>query len=1752
MAKLKVYGRPDDARVSTGAGTGRFLKAEVAAGISIDSSRAGVEPLELDLADDDIVQIILEDGLSQWVSFERLRQDLGSQLSRGGEPGELVLPPALRIGGPSRGAGDWAIKGLRVLKVDLAGMAGAAVAAHLEEKLDAPGLCRWMPGEGRPTTLEDGDFPSGGPVLLFLHGTASRTEASFGGLAAPEQKVVRNGIRKLYDDRVLAFEHATLTKSPIENAIDLLERIPEQTPLHIVSHSRGGLIGEILCRAGRVGGRIIDETDAEIFEGHPDAEALERLGALLAERKPRIERFVRVACPANGTTLASRRLDRYLSILVNLAGLIPALKSSPVFEFMTSLLLAVVKQRTDPEKLPGLAAQMPSSPLIRALNRPDISVDAGLHVVSGDIEGGGVLQRLGILATDAFYCEDHDLVVNTRAMYGGAARAKPARFFFDRGPAVNHFSYFSNRRTANAILAGLEGKETEPFRVLERAGRELAPEAFRSRSPVPQPTVFVVPGIMGSHLTANGDRVWLDLLDLAFGGMKRLGISASNVRPQRLVGSAYDELCRFLADSHEVVPFPYDWRRSLLEEAERFGDAVEERLESTDLPVRIIAHSMGGLLTRTMIAKRPETWTRLCQRSGGRLIMLGTPNGGSYVIPRVLLGREKLIRQLGMLDLKHSTKRLLEIVARFRGMLELLPAGEAHDFFDGDVWAALRQASAKGWVLPRDEDLEAARSFRNVLESSPIDPAHMLYVAGLAPATPVGHEIVDGEVRFLATAKGDGRVPWSTGIPKQLDTVYYMDAEHGGMAAHRPSFPALLDLLESGSTTRLTTLPFVTRGVEDRFPMPEPDPQMFPDSDELEAAAVGLERTIDTKTPVSRVRVWISHGNLAFARYPVAVGHYEGDTIVSAEGALDSHLEGRLSERHRIGLYPGPIRTADVLLNRGDRQPGGAIVMGLGRVGSLTAGLLTATFTQACLRYVTAVRDRDGGDADNPPSQELRMTSLLIGTGESGLTVEDSIRGILAGVRAANDKLADRDGGQPVRIVEVELIELYEDRAVQAARVLRRLVNEDAFGRFDMVREVKTGRGGRQRVFYDEDPQWWRPLQIRGDTGDDRGLEFLAITDRAGAPVMNQPNQRRLVDGLIASSVATTARDSKLAQTMYELLIPNPLKEQATERRNMLLVVDERAAAYPWELLENPTFNEPVSIGAGMIRQLITDGSHRPVVSTIEDRALVIGDPISEFEALPAAAQEALGVVQLLSADDRFEVISSIREGAREILNKLYASGADGAFGYKVLHVAAHGVYQEGDNGETGIVIGPRSYLTPLEIGQIRRVPELVFLNCCYLGFIEGEEHKPSDRHKLAANVSTQLIRMGVRAVVAAGWAVNDGAAATFADRFYREMLDGREFGVAVRLARQHTFSMHGSLNTWGAYQCYGDPGYTLRRGGDASGSYRYEFSHPAEAVSELLNLAGDATATAAYGETRLVRKFEGIVAGIPEDWRKRGDIEAALGEAYGQLDRFAEAIEHFEGAARAEKATQPVRSLERHINFEARNAADRWLESESDGDRKEAQATIRSALDRLEKLISLGRTSERMSIRGSAYKRMAVVSTGASRDDALKEAMDSYSAAHEIEGPIEFNTYPLLNWLACLAVQRWRKPWSGADGRVFREKLEQANLRANELDMQDPSFFHAAARGECVLVRHLGVGDLAEHVDEVVDGYGRAWQRGGSRRELSSVTEHLRMLRELLGDASPGKDSEVREKMRASLRHALDGIQTKLEAMARPPREID
>ena len=85
----------------------------------------------------------------------------------------------------------------------------------------------------------------------------------------------------------------------------------------------------------------------------------------------------------------------------------------------------------------------------------------------------------------------------------------------------------------------------------------------------------------------------------------------------------------------------------------------------------------------------------------------------------------------------------------------------------------------------------------------------------------------------------------------------------------------------------------------------------------------------------------------------------------------------------------------------------------------------------------------------------------------------------------------------------------------------------------------------------------------------------------------------------------------------------------------------------------------------------------------------------------------------------------------------------------------------------------------------MQTTPDLVFLNCCHLGSMRPvavatdstEAERPWRPDQFAGSISRRLIENGVRAVVAAGWAVDDEKARIFAETFYGQLLNGDDLG---------------------------------------------------------------------------------------------------------------------------------------------------------------------------------------------------------------------------------------------------------------------------------------------------------------------------------------------------------------------------------------
>ena len=423
--------------------------------------------------------------------------------------------------GTTRGfLGDVLLKAIHIVTGIGTGKGADLVADKVVERFDNhvdEGLYRLDPAvlsplKGySPVSLSSAN---GKPLLVFVHGTFSDTSGTFGKFWLQHPGRVQSLFDK-YEKRVYALDHATLGVSPIHNALTLAKALPSSANLHLVTHSRGGLVAEVFAKVCADPDAALKNIDLFPKSDHDtERQELNALAQVVKKKNLRVERIVRVACPARGTLLASKRLDAYLSILkwaLELAEI-------PVLPALVDFIGEVAQRRADPTKLPGLAAQIPDSPLVQWIHHGEKPIEGDLRVVAGDIEGDSLTSWLKTLLADAFYWTDNDFVVHTRAMYGGAPRAQGASFLFDQGGNVSHFRYFSNETTADAITKALLEEVPTGFRPigpLSWAGQDATGvrAARRSgeaeREATEKPALFLLPGILGSNLKVDGKRVWL-------------------------------------------------------------------------------------------------------------------------------------------------------------------------------------------------------------------------------------------------------------------------------------------------------------------------------------------------------------------------------------------------------------------------------------------------------------------------------------------------------------------------------------------------------------------------------------------------------------------------------------------------------------------------------------------------------------------------------------------------------------------------------------------------------------------------------------------------------------------------------------------------------------------------------------------------------------------------------------------------------------------------------------------------------------------------------------------------------------------------------------------------------------------------------------------------------------------------------------------------------------------------------------------
>lgn len=293
-------------------------------------------------------------------------------------PGRMLMPEAWR-------GAEWVLKAALRARERFTQAAVEVIESHSKPEA----LVSLRHGWRQPATPSELAATHGRKVLLLVHGVFSSIEGGFADLTGEA------GMRQLlerYDGLVFGYDHWTIAKTPQQNALDLLARIPADAgwQLDIVCHSRGGLVvRSLLAEAAE---------DAVLA-----AIALRRRG-----RIARVGKVVFVAAANQGSPLAAQE---ELQHFLNVAAMLASFSGGMALDVVIGLARAVVSLGFE---RPSVRALATGSALVDALNRGGTLLDgANTWYARANFDyGESVLARTGALINRLLMAAtDNDLVV---------------------------------------------------------------------------------------------------------------------------------------------------------------------------------------------------------------------------------------------------------------------------------------------------------------------------------------------------------------------------------------------------------------------------------------------------------------------------------------------------------------------------------------------------------------------------------------------------------------------------------------------------------------------------------------------------------------------------------------------------------------------------------------------------------------------------------------------------------------------------------------------------------------------------------------------------------------------------------------------------------------------------------------------------------------------------------------------------------------------------------------------------------------------------------------------------------------------------------------------------------------------------------------------------------------------------------------------------------------------------------------------
>lgn len=917
--------------------------------------------------------------------------------------------------------------------------------------------------------------------------------------------------------------------------------------------------------------------------------------------------------------------------------------------------------------------------------------------------------------------------------------------------------------------------------------------------------------------------------------------------------------------------------------------------------------------------------------------------------------------------------------------------------------------------------------------------------------------------------------------------------------------------------------------------------------------------------------VSLVNGDLAFISEPLLVGHYISLGLTGSEAAADRLLAGKLLRSLRARDYPEEPGSTKIFRNTrlpADNpwqlpRPAAVIVVGLGQEGALQAEGLKNAVANGVVAWALHTEEQE------PETTGISLAATLIGSGGLNVSAGQTAQLIVQAVIDANTRLEAVDvpeGAEHPPLVEsLTLVDLYLDRAGEAWRALNELQLggstdfelEPCIARRDAALE-RPLESSYRGTSYDLIVATWE------ESGDGNAtVRYRLDTRRARSEIQAQSAQVTLLRQLLTGGSNPDDLDRVLGRTLFKLLVPAELAPFMAGSAEMQIEVDSRTAAIPWELLDTPrdpaSKNAPWALRTKLLRKLRTS-AYRSKVDEAQDDAgvLVIGEPACPkgYARLPGARREARAVQAMISeaisassawkgtvkaliaGDDKDSVGPDGRTIVRVLLDRPW----------RVVHVCGHGEAPS-RTSPRGVVLSDGAFLGAREVANMQPVPELVVVNCCFAGTHSASELGDgvkarggalANSPQFAANIADQFISIGVRCVVATGWAVDDEAAEAFASAFYKALLQGSRFMDAVASAREAARAKQGI--TWAAYQCYGDPDWRLRL--MTPGDAQVPTTPLALALARVASVPGLILALrtlavrAKYHHERdesaknALRNLEGR---FNSSWGHHGEVSEAFGNAWLAIGDREVAAAWFLRAVAANDGAATFKAAENLLNLRARAAFDGLqgtlrefgktpaeLTPEESRQLREsatsASTAIEDVITALSQLSTVAQTTERSNLCGSACKRLSMVHRAIGEHEqaaaCIARMRDHYAQGwHLSQGNAHVDAfYSAMNMLAAAV----------ASGEEWDPDLaDQVRQLVNEHRRVAPDFWNSTASVEIAAWEALALSQVGQRSATLKASFADLHDRVSDPSMWSSVLDQTRFVASARGHRFPPLPAE-------------------------------